>query len=210
MAEHDLSIDEMAVEPVVVAERTWTELIDESNRRPLLESWNHESGVDIWWLASETDPRTTAKYHTAIVNALLFKWTVSASGTDEYYLDLGAGGDPNATLKWGEPDTVLETASFTAMTKAAAGSLSAGEWAWGDNDTLGFNTVYVRLTSGGPDPDTDPSVLNALYGRAYARKVLDGDVYSMGASGGVSKAKIWGFHTSTTANIFLKIAGLRT
>jgi len=39
------------------------------------------------------------------------------------------------------------------MTAGTAGSLAAGEWDWADNDTLGFSTVYVRLTTGAADPD---------------------------------------------------------
>jgi hypothetical protein len=38
------------------------------------------------------------------------------------------------------------------MTEATAGSLTAGQWDWADNDTLGYSTVYVRL-AGSTDPD---------------------------------------------------------
>ena len=49
------------------------------------------------------------------------------------------------------------------MTGGTIGSLAAGAWDWGDNDTLGFNTVYVRLTDG-VDPDTKTTgYLSAAY-----------------------------------------------
>lgn len=76
-----------------------------------------------------------------------FQWTASGSGTNEYYLEASGGGDPSIT----EPLEVIENGS--AMTNATLGTLSAGEWDWGDNDTLGFSTVYVRL-SDNTDPDS--------------------------------------------------------
>lgn len=75
-----------------------------------------------------------------------YKWTLSGSGTSEYYLELAAGGDPGLA----DPTKVLENG--VNMTEATLGSLSAGEWNYGDNDTLGYNTVYVRL-SDSTDPD---------------------------------------------------------
>lgn len=76
-----------------------------------------------------------------------YRWTASGSGTNEFYLELAAGGDPGLT----EPSRVL--ASGSAMTAGTVGSLTAGQWDWGDNDTLGFSTIYVRL-SDGADPDS--------------------------------------------------------
>lgn len=76
-----------------------------------------------------------------------FKWTASGSGTDEYYMDLSGGGDPSIA----EPVAVYENKA--AMTEGTLGSLAAGEWGYGDNDTLGFNTVYVRLSGAAADPD---------------------------------------------------------
>jgi hypothetical protein len=47
-----------------------------------------------------------------------------------------------------EPDIVKQLGSN--MVKGS-GSLALGEWKWGDFDTLGYNTIYVRLSD-----DTDP------------------------------------------------------
>lgn len=69
-------------------------------------------------------------------------WTASGSGTAEYYLQRVGGTDPDLPA----PIDVLENGS--SMTPGTAGSLSAGEWDYGDNDTLGYSTIYVRLSDG--------------------------------------------------------------
>ena len=81
------------------------------------------------------------------IRSAAYKWTLSGSGTNEYYLEAIGGGDPGLE----EPDNVQEDG--TNMTEATAGSLTAGQWDWGDNDALGYSTVYVRL-SDSTDPDT--------------------------------------------------------
>ena len=70
-------------------------------------------------------------------------WTASGSGTSEYYY--------NQTDLLHIPLKVYE--GTTELNKGTLGSLAAGEWAWGDNDSIGHNTLYVR-TSGDADPDT--------------------------------------------------------
>lgn len=77
-----------------------------------------------------------------LTDLLASVWMPSGSGTNEYYY-------ADAGLL--EPLLVLEDSS--QMTDGTLGSLAAGEWDWGDNDTLGYNTVYVRL-SDNTDPDT--------------------------------------------------------
>ena len=76
-----------------------------------------------------------------------YAWTVSGSGTAEYYVRLAAGTNPSLALPrllW------INNESAAAGT---LGSLAAGQWAYGDNDSLGYSTVYVRL-SDGTDPDS--------------------------------------------------------
>lgn len=82
----------------------------------------------------------------SLVNST-YKWTLSGSGTSEYYCELAGGGDPSLT----EPNDVW--LNGTKATEATVGSLAAGQWDWGNNDALGYNTVYVRLTDS-TDPDT--------------------------------------------------------
>lgn len=78
-----------------------------------------------------------------------FKWTLSGSGTAEYYVELSAGGDPSLT----EANSVFLDGFMNLAVNGTLGSLAASEWDWGDNDSLGFSTVYVRL-SDDTDPDT--------------------------------------------------------
>ena len=93
---------------------------------------------------------------TSVVNSG-YKWTVSGSGTNEYYLTGPLDGDPGLS----EPDALL--VNDEAATAGTVGSLAAGEWDYDDNDALGFNTIYVRL-SDGTDPDSKADdYIKALY-----------------------------------------------
>lgn len=77
-----------------------------------------------------------------------FQWTLSGSGTSEYYLERLGGGDPQVSTPWTLEENSIE------IPKGTVGSLSAGEWiGFKDNDGLGFTTVYVRLTDSA-DPDS--------------------------------------------------------
>lgn len=69
-----------------------------------------------------------------------YKWFESADGYDEWYCALPDGSNPGIT----EPDDFYEQS--IRLTGGVIGSLERGEWAFADNDTLGFNTIYVRLT----------------------------------------------------------------
>jgi len=81
-----------------------------------------------------------------LVDSAVYKWTQSVTTPGEYHLERLAGGDPGLL----EVTVVYEDG--TEMTAGTVGSLAAGEWGWGDNDTLGYNTLYGKLTVGG-DPD---------------------------------------------------------
>lgn len=79
-------------------------------------------------------------------------WTVSASGTTEYYQN-NTASMYSAT----KPDKIY--IDGIEATEGALGSLGILQWAHGDNDALGYNTVYVRL-SDGADPDDKSSSLS--------------------------------------------------
>lgn len=98
----------------------------------------------------------------SLVNAT-YKWTASGSGTNEYYVELAGGGDPGLT----EPNNVTTDGTYEIDTNGAMGSLNAGEWDWGDNDALGYSTVYVRL-----DDDADPDNKNT----DFVSMVFDGGI----------------------------------
>lgn len=71
------------------------------------------------------------------------KWGKSSSGTDEYYRSAATD----------EP--VVVYMDFIPRVRGTLGSLGYGEWAWGNQDSLGYDTVYVRLPFG-QSPDADP------------------------------------------------------
>lgn len=88
----------------------------------------------------------------SLVNAT-YRWTLSGSGTNEYYCELAAGGDPSLPGQTGM--SVTTDGTYTEDTEGTVGSLNIGEWDWADNDSLGFSTVYVRL-----DGELDPDIKN--------------------------------------------------
>ena len=99
---------------------------------------------------------------TSIVNST-YRWTASVSGTNEYYLKLAAGGNPSIS----SPTHLSADGAF--LSTATLGSLTAGTWNYGDNDTLGFSTVYVRLTDG-TDPDSKDDGFVKAYIEATAKR----------------------------------------
>lgn len=111
-----------------------------------------------------------------IQTSSIFQWNLSASGTNEYYLSLNGGGDPKPTLTSGtilNPQIRFEDGGNVAnndlifMSGGTLGSLAEYGSAFGDNDTLGYDTWYVRLPSGAAPPDNtavvewDESVTNS-------------------------------------------------
>lgn len=90
----------------------------------------------------------------------VYKWTVSGSGTAEYYLELIGGGDPGIS----DPGTTSGaiTGNDVAFTNGTMGSLTAGQFDYGDNDTLGYSTIYIRMNVAG-DPDSQAIGYIKLY-----------------------------------------------
>jgi len=82
----------------------------------------------------------------------IWKWSLSEYGSNEYYLEKDAGGDPEII----EPTHIYQYwygVYIGDLAKGSLGVLASGEWNWGDNDELGYSTVYVRLTNNA-DPDS--------------------------------------------------------
>ena len=69
-------------------------------------------------------------------------WTQSPATSTEYYYATDAKHEP-----------LLVTEDGTPLIAGTLGSLAIGEWAWGDQDSLGYDTIYARVT-GDVDPDT--------------------------------------------------------
>jgi hypothetical protein len=80
-----------------------------------------------------------------------YQWTLSSNGENEYYCELSGGGDPEIHLA---PHALK--LNDIVVSEETMGSLGAGSWGYGDNDSLGYQTIYVRLADDG-DPDSKPS-----------------------------------------------------
>jgi len=79
---------------------------------------------------------------TSITAAGGYTWTVSGGGDGSYYLKKD-GGNPGIA----EPSGIYILGNF--WHKKPINSLANGvfhNWAWGDKDTLGYDTLYIRQT----------------------------------------------------------------
>lgn len=76
-----------------------------------------------------------------------FAWTQVGS-TAEYYVRTAGGADPAFGA---QPGKVL--IQGVEAEEGTLGALTAGQWAYGDPDTLGYDTLVVRL-AGDADPDS--------------------------------------------------------
>ena len=85
---------------------------------------------------------------TSLSASATYKWTASGSGTGEFYLELAAGGNPGIYPY--KPLSIIENSVY--LREGFLGFLEASQWGYGDNDTLGYTTIYVRLADNA-DPD---------------------------------------------------------
>jgi hypothetical protein len=102
------------------------------------------------WIGTTGDYELSTNWQLIGLRNARHAWTASGSGTNEYYVRTAAGADPGFVAT--PPTTTGVYINSAAATKGTLGSLTAGQWGYGDNDALGYSTVYVRL-SGGGDPD---------------------------------------------------------
>ena len=100
------------------------------------------------------------------LNGTSYTWVSSLSGTNEYYCEASGGGDPGIP----EPDDVTLGNSISFAPRGISGSLVAGSWDYGDNDGLGYLTVYVRL-SDGADPDTKSNYVYYVHPQTWGSNV---------------------------------------
>ena len=107
-------------------------------------------GFDKRWAAltsgNYNDPLSWAP--TSVRNSR-WNWTASGSGTGEFYLRTAAGTNP----AFAAAPAAVQIAGADA-TPGTVGTLAEGEWAFADNDTLGYSTLYVRLPG-----DVNPNML---------------------------------------------------
>lgn len=118
----------------------------------LLVEYDSGSETRITFDAADIDDFSNLTVSTFDLDDPKYEWTLSpaevASGRDdEFYLHKAGGGSPLIS----EPEDLYMNG--LKMTRVAnLSTIESGEWSWGDNDSLGFDTVYVELSNDG-DPD---------------------------------------------------------
>lgn len=97
-----------------------------------------------------------------------YEWIPSSNSPNEYYLTEVGGGDPGLS----KPNKIYEDSE--EISEGAVGGLDdnlSSQWDYGDNDSLGFDTIYVSLVDDS-DPDSkDGAYLKAEY-TSYDPEVL--------------------------------------
>jgi hypothetical protein len=106
------------------------------------------------WSGTTGDLTLVTNWQQDNIRTAQFRWVASGSGTAEYYLQTAGGATVGMAAS--PPTSGGVYINGSAATKATLGSLAAGNWGYGDNDALGYDTIYVRL-SDGTDPDTKVS-----------------------------------------------------
>jgi hypothetical protein len=168
--------------------------------------------------------RVRTKITLTSIRSATYKWTLSGSGTGEYYLELAAGGTPGLS----SPSITLENS--VSIDNGTLGSLAASEYGYGDNDSLGYDTIYIRL-SDDSDPDgkaadyvqvvhgTGFSIFSGTSGAIPPETGADDFVIENSAAGGmtylspdsvttscyintVSKKRVGGWNYSDSADTF--------
>ena len=81
------------------------------------------------------------------------RWQASGSGTTEYYATSTTVGDPSMSTPLRVYGITSAGGSEAALTNGTVGSLNNLEWDFGDNDSLGYNTLYIRLDAGHPEKE---------------------------------------------------------
>jgi hypothetical protein len=114
-----------------------------------------------------------------------YKWTSAGTGS-RYYLELATGGDPVLSI----PDALL--VNYTAYTPGTIGSLAVSQWAFGDANALGYDTIYIRLADS-RDPD-NTGVVSSLAIATAACADTNG-TYSLVFTGGGFTAAATGTYT---------------
>lgn len=100
-------------------------------------------------------PKTDDSDYKELGNLKQYLWHLSGSGTNEWYVTDEAGADPNLTspaeLLYGVSDhasgALIAASDWQTQTKCAKaplGSLTEKTWNYGDNDSLGYSTVYFK------------------------------------------------------------------
>jgi len=142
-------------------------------------------------------PCSEYEFCKGLYSTSTYKWTKSDNGTNEYYCELAAGGNPSIS---DQPDYI--TLDNKKITEGIVGSLEDHQWDYGDNDGLGYNTVYIRDESG--DPDTTGVIIrNVLVPTCFG--VLNNEFMFGGTDGYIYKVDDSEYKDLTTEKIYFDI-----
>jgi hypothetical protein len=108
------------------------------------------------WLGTTGDLSLVTNWQQDNIRTAAWDWVASGSGTNEFYLQTAANTSPGFVAS--PPTSGGVYINGSAATKGTVGSLAAGQWGYDDNDTLGYDTIYVRLADG-----TNPNTKAAGY-----------------------------------------------
>jgi len=110
-----------------------------------------------------------------------YSWTESGSLRNEYYLRTSGGGNPGLT----QPEVDLVFIDDVSCGVAGTlGALADHGWGWGDNDTLGYSTLYVRDISGNPDSTSvviEVAQISTMYLATKSYVTIDGLTFKYAA-----------------------------
>jgi len=101
-------------------------------------------------LTASEDEAALADILTAMLDGTN-KWIASGSGTNEYYYNVALAAKPSSVRIDG-----------TTIIEGSVGTLGISQWDYGDNDAIGGDRVYIRL-SDGADPDSKYATEGANY-----------------------------------------------
>lgn len=114
-------------------------------------------------------------------NDSAYQWTASSGGTNEYYLEAVGGGNPGlveVNCLTIDGNLMINSAEY-GHTRGAVGSLLDLQYAWGDGDSLGFNTIYIRTNSGSPaDYEVFAAQLTSIINTNWRYHVLNDFIFS--------------------------------
>lgn len=101
-------------------------------------------------------PWAEYEFYLHELTSSVYKWTLKSGETDIYRCEIAAGGDPSFNV---EPDVITKDGQ-KCTNQAVIGNLEDHQWFYGDDDSLGYDTVYFKDATG--DPDTAGIVLRTV------------------------------------------------
>ncbi len=112
------------------------------------------------WVGTTSDPSLLTNWAGVSLRTANYSWTASGADAGAYYLRTAANGDPGIATPGTTTGAI--TGGDVAFTSGTGGALAAGQFAYGDFDTLGYSTIYIQMNVAG-DPDAQALDYIKLY-----------------------------------------------